>query len=154
MPVSLSESDAERAAQHALETYRSAVFAKDVDAFMSLYAPDVRLFDTWEHWSCEGAAAWRESVTGWFQSLQTDTCRVDFEEVRISAGEGFAVVSAFARYAAVSAQGQELRFMQNRLSWMLRRDGEGWRIVHEHTSVPIGPGMKALLQRHKSASSK
>ena len=38
--------------------------------------------------------------------------------------------------------------MQNRISWVLRTSGHVLRIVHEHTSAPIGfTDMKAMLQR-------
>jgi hypothetical protein len=61
---------------------------------------------------------------------------------------GFASMSAFATYAAFSAEGQELRAMQNRISWVLRSRGHVLRIVHEHTSAPIGfEDAKAMLKR-------
>jgi ketosteroid isomerase-like protein len=42
--------------------------------------------------------------------------------------------------------------MQNRLTWTLRPEGSGWRIVHEHTSVPLGfNDAKAILQREKAS---
>jgi ketosteroid isomerase-like protein len=38
--------------------------------------------------------------------------------------------------------------MQNRFTWVLRRDGDAWRVVHEHTSVPVSlDHAKAILQR-------
>ena len=60
----------------------------------------------------------------------------------------FASMSAFATYAAFSAQGQELRAMHNRISWVLRSRGHVLRVVHEHTSAPIGfEDAKAILKR-------
>ena len=41
-------------------------------------------------------------------------------------------------YAGLSAEGEELRSMQNRLTWALRVSGHVLRITHEHTSAPIG----------------
>jgi ketosteroid isomerase-like protein len=140
--------DTEKQVRLALETYRSAVLAKNAETFMHLYAPDVRVFDTWGIWSYEGAAAWRVAVEGWFASLRDETCRVAFEDVRIVADAGWASMSAFATYAAVSPQGEELRSMQNRISWALQVSGHVLRIVHEHTSAPIGfEDAKAILQR-------
>jgi hypothetical protein len=41
--------------------------------------------------------------------------------------------------------------MQNRLSWVLKTGGHVRRIVHEHTSAPMGfEDMKAILQRAKA----
>ena len=50
-----------------------------------------------------------------------------------------------------SAEGETLREMQNRLTWGMRRSGPAMRIVHEHTSAPLGfEDMKAILQRNPS----
>ena len=141
-------SDTEKQIRRALDTYTSAVLAKNVDTFMHVYDPDVRVFDTWGVWSYESADAWRVAVEGWFASLRDESCRVAFDDVRIVEGGGFASMSAVVTYAAVSSQGQEIRSMQNRMSWALRTSGHVLRVVHEHTSVPIGfDDQKGLLQR-------
>ena len=138
--------DTDKQVRLALETYRSAVLAKNAETFMHLYAPDVRVFDAWGIWSYEGAAAWRVAVEGWFTSLGGETCRVSFDQVKIVADASTAVMSAIVTYASVSAQGQETRSMQNRISWFLRVSGHVLRVVHEHTSAPIGfEDSKAIL---------
>ena len=145
-------SDPEKQVLQALETYRSAVLAKNAETFMHLYDPEVRVFDAWGHWSYEGAAAWRVAVEGWFSSLGGETVRVTFEDVRITAGSGFASMSAFARYAAFSAQGLEVRAMHNRISWVLKSRAHVLRIVHEHTSTPIGfEDTKAIFLRESKS---
>jgi ketosteroid isomerase-like protein len=141
-------SDPEKQVLQALETYKSAVLARNAETFMHLYDSEVRVFDTWGNWSYEGAAAWRVAVEGWFSSLGSETVRVTFEDVRITAESSFAFVSAFARYAAFSAQGQELRAMHNRITWVLKARGHVLRVVHEHTSAPIGfEDTKAIFTR-------
>jgi len=145
-------SDTEKHVLRALETYKEAVFAKDAERLMQLYAPDVRVFDMWGTWSCEGAAAWRVTVEGWLSSLGTERVRVTFNDVQVVAAQGFAAVSAIATYTAISAQGLTLRSLQNRLSWVLRTSGHVLRIVHEHTSAPIGfEDTKAILKRDITA---
>ena len=72
-------SDTEKQVQRALDTYKSAVLAKNTETFMHLYDPEVRIFDTWGVWSYEGAAAWRVAVEGWLSSLGDETVRVTFE---------------------------------------------------------------------------
>jgi ketosteroid isomerase-like protein len=131
-----------------LEIYKSAVYAKDVDALMHLYDQGVRVFDAWGVWSYEGSDAWRRSVEGWLTSLGSERVRVSFEDVKATVAREFAFVSAIVTYASVSAGGEPLRAMQNRLSWVLRPSGHVLRIVHEHTSAPVGfEDMKAILQR-------
>ena len=132
-----------------LEAYAAAVRAKDVDAFVGLYADDVRNFDLWSEWSYDGKEALRGMVAEWFGSLDDDeVVAVSFDDVRTQPGPDVAAVSAFTTFAAVSPDGAELRSMNNRLTWVLRRDADGsWRIVHEHTSAPAGEGGKVQLSR-------
>ena len=141
-------SDTEKQVLRALDTYKSAVLAKNADTLMHLYDPEVRVFDAWGTWSYEGAAAWRVAIEGWFTSLGSETVKVAFEDVKMLNGQGFASMSAIVTYAAISAQGHELRAMQNRISWVLKTSGHVLRIIHEHTSAPVGfEDAKAILQR-------
>lgn len=141
-------SDIEKQVQRVLETYKSAVLAKNVETFMHLYAPDVRVFDMWGTWSYDGATAWRVAVEGWFSSLSSETCKVTFNDVQIFSDSGLAAMSAIVTYAGISAEGQELRSMQNRISWVLKISGHVLRVAHEHTSVPVGfDDTKAILKR-------
>lgn len=115
---------------------------------MRLYDPSVRVFDAWGVWSYEGSAAWRRAVEGWFSSLGAERVKVTFDDVQTSAGRELSLVSAVVTYAGLSAQGEELRAMQNRLTWALRITDRGLRIVHEHTSAPIDFNhSKAILRR-------
>ncbi len=120
-----------------IEAYRQAVFDRDVEAFMLLYAPGVRVFDAWSVWSYEGAEAWRVSVDGWLSSLGEDRVRVTVQDLQVHGERPLLVASAVFRYAAISSSGVELRALQNRLTWALRQEGDAWKIVHEHTSLPV-----------------
>lgn len=140
--------DTEKQVLRAIDTYKSAVLAKNAETFMHLYDPEARVFDAWGTWLYEGAQAWRVAVEGWFSSLGSETVRVRFEDVKIVGERGFASMSAIVTYAAHSPEGQELRAMQNRISWVFRASGHVLRIVHEHTSAPIGfEDAKAMLKR-------
>ena len=128
--------------------YQQAVLARDVDAFVALYDPDVQVFDTWGTWSYRGRDAWRQMVQGWFSSLgEQEQVEVRVAEVCVTAGTDLAVVTAAVTYAAL-LQGRELRAMSNRLTWALQQQAGRWRIVHEHTSVPVSfEDAKGMLQR-------
>jgi uncharacterized protein (TIGR02246 family) len=140
--------DIEDQAATVLSRYRGAVLMKDVECMMALYADDVRVFDAWGVWKYEGADAWRHAVEQWFKSLQDEIVMVDLEEVRIAGGSDLATISAIATYAAVSKQGEQLRSLQNRVTWSLARRENAWKIVHEHTSAPVGfDDLKAILRR-------
>jgi ketosteroid isomerase-like protein len=124
--------------QHLLEGYAATVREKNVDKFMQLYDPEVTVFDAWGVWAFKGAAARRKTVEEWFKSLGSDTDKVTFDDVKVTLGPELALLSATGRYAAITADGTELRSLQNRFTWGLKRVGTAWKIIHEHTSFPIG----------------
>ena len=92
-----------------LDKYAATVRAKDVDAFVGLYADDVRTFDLWSVWSYDGKDAFRGMVAEWFGSLGDDVVAVEYDEVRTQAGEDVGGLSAFLTYRGLSAEGEELR---------------------------------------------
>jgi uncharacterized protein (TIGR02246 family) len=132
-----------------LEAYAAAVRAKDVDAFVALYADDVRTFDLWNEWSYDGKAELRGMVAEWLGSLGDDEeVVVEWDDVRTQTGEDVAALSTFLTYSAVSPEGEKLRSLNNRLTWVLRKAGDGsWQIAHEHTSGPAGDGGTVQLRR-------
>ena len=140
--------DLDTAVTRIQQSYAAAAHARDVPAFMRLYDPKVRVFDAWGTWQYDGAEAWQRTVEGWFTSLGEERVKVRFDETQATGSAELAFVSAIVTYASVSAQGQELRAMQNRITWGLRASSHVLRIAHEHTSAPIGfEDMKALLVR-------
>lgn len=147
-------SEIEAAVVRVIEGYEAAVAARDIDAFMRLYDPAARVFDAWGVWSYEGLPAWQVAVEGWFASHPNDRFTVAFEDVRSLSTPAFASVSAMVTYAVLSAQDEQLNSMQNRLTWVLKTSGHVPRIVHEHTSAPIGfEDQKAILQRPSAGAS-
>jgi uncharacterized protein (TIGR02246 family) len=120
-----------------LDHYRTAVYTKDVDAFIGLYDRDTRVFDLWGRWLYRGSAEWRKTAEEWFGSLGTERSSPEFHDVQFEIGDGVASVHAFITYKGLSADGKELRSMDNRITWVLRKHRDGaWKIIHEHTSAP------------------
>ena len=89
----------------------------------------------------------RGGIEQWFSSLGGERVAVTFDRVQATVTGELASLTARVVYAAISASGAELRSMQNRLTWVLKLDGSAWQIIHEHTSVPIGPDLMGLLKR-------
>jgi len=142
----------DRSIEQVLEGYAAAVREKDVDRFVALYASDACIFDMWGRWSYDGAEAWGAMAREWFGSLGNEQVAVEFEDVRKVVGGSLAVAHAFVTYKGLSADGTELRAMNNRLTWALRQSADGtWEIVHEHSSAPaeFDTG-KVQLQRSAS----
>jgi ketosteroid isomerase-like protein len=131
-----------------LGSYRAAVLAKDVDAFAALYDDDVQIFDTWGRWSVSGIAAWRVMASDWFSSLGSERVVISVSEAQTTHIGDLAVGHAILTYTAVSAGGQALRSLSNRITSALRRTGDSWKVFHEHTSVPIDhESTKGILRR-------
>jgi uncharacterized protein (TIGR02246 family) len=136
-----------------LEAYKAAVYDRSAEAFLRLYDSAARVYDTWGVWSYEGIGARRKSIEGWFSSLGEERVEVSFDEVQVAVDQELAVLSATGRYAAIGADGVELRSMQNRFTWALKRKDGHWSIFHEHTSTPIGfSDLKGILQREPLAT--
>jgi uncharacterized protein (TIGR02246 family) len=130
------------------ETYKNAVFQKDVEAFASIFDESVQVFDMWGQWTYDGLVAWREMAKGWFSSLGTDRDVVIFDNIQIQETDELATATAFVRFTAVSEKGEELRYLENRLTWIARKKNEKWVIIHQHTSGPVDfETMKVILRR-------
>ena len=138
--------------EEVLEGYRTAVSAKDVDAFVALYDDDARVFDMWGRWSYDGLAEWRNLVADWFGSLGDDQVVVELHDVGTVVGDDVAAAHGVVTFTGLSAGGEELRAIDNRVTWVLRRAGDdAWKIVHEHTSMPIDLETSKPVPRQRSA---
>jgi ketosteroid isomerase-like protein len=121
-----------------LAGYQAAVAAHDVDAFLALYDDHVRIFDMWGRWSYDGIGEWRRMVTDWFGSVGGDEVAVEFHDVGTLIAGDVVAAHAIVAFRGLSPEGEELRSVANRLTWVVRRTPAGaWKIVHEHTSAPI-----------------
>lgn len=119
-----------------LAAYADAAYRRDIDAMLALYHPQVTVYDMWETWLYDGREAWRGMVEGWFTGLGDERVQVTFEDVRSTVGTDLALVHALTTYAGLSAEGEPLRAMNNRLSLTLVREDDRWLILHEHSSAP------------------
>ena len=137
-------SDTDQPIRQLLAGYQAAVHAKDVDAFVALYADDALIYELWGTWTHD-IASWRAMAKGWFEFLGDQRSVVEASDVKTTVAGDMALLTAFLTYRAVDAGGTALRSLDNRLSWVARRRDGRWQVVHEHTSVPIahadGKGM-------------
>jgi len=145
-------SDADRSIRAALAAYEAAVLAKDVEAFVAIYAEDARIFELWGTWEHD-IASWREMAKGWFAFLGDQCSVVTAHDVRTQVSGDMAMLSASLTYAAIDAGDQPLRSLDNRLTWVLRQRGGRWQVVHEHTSVPLAhEDGKGIFKRPATAT--
>jgi uncharacterized protein (TIGR02246 family) len=121
----------------ALDAYALAVYGKNLEAFTDLYADDVHVFDAWGQWEYRGIDAWREMASGWFRSLGDERVEVYVNDVGSWVGDDVAVGHAAVTFTAITPDGEQLRSTTNRLTVGLEKRNGDWKIVHEHTSLPI-----------------
>ena len=137
-----------KAIEALFEAYKNAVYQKDLEAFADIFDEQVLVFDMWMQWTYEGLPAWRAMAREWFTSLGTDRDLVTFSNIQIQASGDIATATAFVRFTAVSEKGEELRYLENRLTWVVQQKGSIWKIIHQHTSSPINfETMQVILKR-------
>jgi ketosteroid isomerase-like protein len=133
-----------------LEAYAKAVLHKNAAAYTSIFDENIRVFDMWQEWRYDGMAAWREVAKGWFDALGTDKDVVTFSDIEITEKGELALITTIAKFTATSEQGEALRYLENRLTWIAVKKGIAWKIIHQHTSSPIDSNtMQVVLQREK-----
>lgn len=126
--------------QDILENYKTAVYEKDVEKFLSMYAPDMHIYDCWGSWESKGISSWREKVMAWFNGLNEDgvLLEVEFNDLVVEENSNLAFAHCDVIFAAhLKDSGEKLRQMTNRFTYGLKKVDESWVIAHEHSSLPI-----------------
>lgn len=137
--------------QDVLNNYKEAVFARDVERFLASYAEDARVFDCWGPWERVGIADLRTMATDWFAGLAAEDVKVkvELDNAILSQSDTIASVHCEAVFAAYENKpgGQKLRQIKNRFTFSLKKDVNGWRITHKHSSLPVNIETgKAIIQ--------
>jgi uncharacterized protein (TIGR02246 family) len=122
-----------------VDSLAQALRAKDLDALMAHYAPDVVVFDLPPPLHRRGADAYRKNFEGWFAMVEG---QIDYQvsELRIAIGGDVAFFHHLARVRTRRKTGDETGYWSDysvRVSSGCRKVNGRWKIVHEHISVPL-----------------
>ena len=140
--------DIDEAVAKLRQRYITAVSGRNVSALIQLYDANVRIFDAWGIWEYASADAWQVALEGWLSSNPTDKLHVSFSSCTVLGNLQLSSMTAIVTYAGIAPDGTESQSMQNRMTWIMRTIGHNLRIIHEHTSAPIGfEDMKAILKK-------
>jgi ketosteroid isomerase-like protein len=131
-------------------TYAQAILTKDLELFLSIFDENLEVFDMWEKWSLSGLSEWRQVTKEWFDSLDSERVIIEFSDVKEHVTEDMGYVTCFVKFQAQNLAGENLRYLDNRLTWVLKRKNKDWKIVHQHTSSPLDNSAKVMLQRSTS----
>lgn len=118
-----------------IQRYTRAATDLNRDALIGLYAPDMRIFDLMAPWQNRGTDEWTQRIDHWFSGVGTDP-DISASDVEVTTTEGMAVLSMNMGYYHTNQEGNR-EGMTNRLTWVAVPDGDDWKIIHEHTSIPL-----------------
>ncbi|MCW5725168.1 MAG: SgcJ/EcaC family oxidoreductase [Maricaulaceae bacterium] len=118
-----------------VERWTKASQDGDIDVIMAQYAPDVRAFDAIGAPQFDGAGAYREhwqTCLGFMPQGMTFAA----DQVRVEAAGDLAVAHFVVACASPGPDGEE-QIAYSRGTQVWRRTADGWRIAHEHFSMPF-----------------
>jgi len=130
-----------------LGDYAAAVLERDLARFLDLYAQDVQVFDSWDRWHYAGREDWGGMTAAWFDGIREVRVRVTATEVTTWCDTQVAGGVATLAFTALDAGGEALRAIENRLTVLMRREQDRWRVVHQHSSVPVDFQSRQVVAR-------
>lgn len=123
------------------------IVARDVDAIVDSYAniDDLHVFVEGPRWQTVGheavARGWRDFCSSGMsvKAIElTDGPWIHGVEGNATGKPGdIACISASPRMSFTTSDRDDPRDITLRLTWVMRREEERWRIVHEHASQPL-----------------
>lgn len=121
--------------QALLDTWSEAVRQKDLDRLVSLYASDAVYFDVVPPLQIKGADGIRRNFARWFD-MWTSPIGTERRDTKILAGDDVATAFTLHRTSGTLKTGREVNYWL-RVTVGCTRSDRGWRIAHEHVSIPI-----------------
>lgn len=124
-----------------LDAWAKALREKDLKALSKCYAENVRVFDIGSQLiGYDKLAALWESCFPYFPN-PIEGERKDLEVV---AAKDFVVLSFLSRMTGMQETDHSAAKSWYRTTWCLREFKDGWKIVHEHTSLPVDCGEEKI----------
>ncbi|MEU0796446.1 nuclear transport factor 2 family protein [Amycolatopsis sp. NPDC005961] len=120
-----------------VESRVAAVAAKDVETLVAQYAEDVTLFDALGPLRDTGQDVERARLREWFGAYRT-TIDLRIEDLEVVA-DGDVAFAHYLFQVRGTMTDDTVVDMWVRATVGFRRGEDGWKIVHEHSSVPFTP---------------
>lgn len=136
----------EQTIRELIEARADAMRRKDAAAAVALFADDIVAFEMVPPLALPSAAVNNvQAMAGWFAGWE-GPIEIEIRNLRIYADGEVAFAHSLNRLAGTRLGGGRTdMWMRSTLGF--HRTGDGWRIVHGHTSVPFDPadGFKSCL---------
>ncbi len=113
--------------------WSKAVREENFDGILADHDPDVLMFDVPPPFLSRGLEAYLATWRTFF-ACQAKPVEFDFHDVEITAGTDVAFATAIGRCGDLSS-GKKVD-LEFRLTMGFRKQDGGWRVVHEHHSIP------------------
>jgi uncharacterized protein (TIGR02246 family) len=144
MPTTTTPTTDDARIREFIDALAQALGAKDINALMGHYAPDVVVFDLMPLQTL-GADAYRKNFEAWFASVQGP---IDYQvrDVRITRSDDVALCHYVGHVATTRTTGEKAEY-RVRVTAGCRKLNGRWMITHEHVSVPFSSreAMQAAL---------
>jgi ketosteroid isomerase-like protein len=147
VPTTVRRANDESAIRVGIEARARAIRERDVDALLAFYAPDVKTFDLAAPLANDGIEAVRRRVADWFGSFSSPIeYRVRKIELHVAGDVAFE--HHLVHVEGRTMLGEHVR-MWFRESVGYRKMGDVWKVVHQHSSVPMDMATrKARIDLH------
>jgi uncharacterized protein (TIGR02246 family) len=117
-----------------VENWASAVRAKNLHGILANHSSEILMFDVPPPTQSKGIEAYKKTWDVFFSWFQ-DSGIFNIEEMKITAGNDVAFVTALMRCKGTETSGEKVE-LQFRLTIGLCKVGGRWTIMHEHHSIP------------------
>jgi uncharacterized protein (TIGR02246 family) len=117
------------------DNWARAIRAKNIDALMSHYTPDILVFDLAPPLQYAGIAAYRKNFDEWFSSFQ-GRIGLEIHNLSVSGSDDVAFSHSLNRISGKRTSGEETDVWVRATVCYRKKDGK-WRVAHEHVSVPF-----------------
>lgn len=135
LPTNIRRTNDESAIRVNIEARARAIRARDVEALLAFYAPDVKTFDLVTPLVNEGLEAVRQRVTDWFASFAS-AIEYRVRKIELHLAGDVAFEHHLVHVEGWTKPGEHVR-MWFRESVGYRKIGDVWKVVHQHSSVPM-----------------
>ena len=118
-----------------IDDWAKALHAKDVDAIMACYAPDVLVFDLAPPLRHAGADLHRTNFAEWFKTFR-GPIGSQMRDLHIAAGDDVAFCHGLNHIGGERTSGERTDLWV-RVTVCCRKIDGRWKVAHEHVSVPF-----------------
>ena len=135
MPPAATPTGEDARIRERIEALAQALRARDIDALMAHYAPDMVTFDFRPLLHLQSAAAYRKNFEAWFASVQ-GPIGSETRDLRIATSGDVAFCHSLNHVRSTRTNGEKADYWVRVTSGLRKMSGE-WMIAHEHVSAPI-----------------